>query len=74
MTTIEVTVLADEDQDFVMTILNALAQKHIIEFDHTNSFPAEGPTLTKDELRGRIHKSEQGKRYSFEETKAKLGL
>ncbi|WP_020594767.1 hypothetical protein [Spirosoma panaciterrae] len=74
MTTIEVTVLADEDQDFVINILNALAQKHIIEFDRTNSFPAEGPILTHDELNERILKSEQSKHYSFEEAKAKLGL
>ncbi|GAB4027711.1 hypothetical protein [Spirosoma gilvum] len=58
MTTIEVTVLADEDQDFVMNILNALAQKHIIEFDRTDSFPAEGPTLTHGELEDRILTSE----------------
>ena len=57
-----------------MTILNALAQKHIIEFDQTDSFPAEGPTLTTDALRSRVSESEQGKRYSFEEAKAKLGL
>lgn len=74
MTTVEVSILADEDQDFVMTILNALAQKHIIEFDQTDSFPVEGPTLDIDALRSRISESEQGKQYSFEEAKAKLGL
>lgn len=74
MTTVEVNILADEDQDFVMTILNALAQKHIIEFDRTDSFSAEGPRLSNDELASRINTSEQGKRYSFDEAKAKLGL
>lgn len=74
MTTVEVNILADEDQDFVMTILNALAQKHIIEFDQTNPFPIEGPKLTDNELIERIKESEKGKRYSFEEAKAKLGL
>ena len=57
-----------------MTILNALAQKHIIEFDQTDSFPAEGPMLTNDALRSRISESEQGNQYSFEQAKAKLGL
>lgn len=74
MTTIEVNILADEDQDFVMSILKALAQKHIIEFDHAESFPVEGPELSNTELISRINESERGKRYSFEEAKAKLGL
>lgn len=74
MTRVEVSILADEDQDFVLTILNALAQKHIIEFDQTDSSPAEGPTLTTEALRSRISESEQGKRHSFEQAKAKLGL
>ncbi|SOD89230.1 hypothetical protein [Spirosoma fluviale] len=74
MTTVEVNILADEDQDFVMSILTALAQKHIIEFDRPDSFSAEGPDLTDHELVNRIQKSEQGTRYSFEEAKAKLGL
>lgn len=74
MTTIEVTVLADDDQDFVVTILDALARKHIIEFDHTNAYPAEGPILTNDNLVERVRKSEAGTQYSIDEAKARLGL
>ncbi|GAB4021910.1 hypothetical protein [Spirosoma koreense] len=74
MKTIEVNILDDEDQDFVMSILNALAQKHIIEFDRADSFPAEGPQLSDKELIDRIRISERGQPYSFEEAKARLGL
>lgn len=74
MITIEVNILADEDQDFVMTILNALVQKQIIEVDQPDAFPPEGATLSTDELIGRVRKSESGKQYSVEEAKAQLGL
>ena len=74
MTTVEVNILADEDQDFVITILNALARKHIIEFDHPNSFPAEGPKLSDAELADRVSHSEQRKRFSADEARARLGL
>ena len=75
MTTIEVTILADDDdQEFVVNILTALAQKHLIHFDFADSFPAEGPELTTNDLATRIDKAESGRRYSYEEAKAKLGL
>lgn len=74
MTTIEVNVLADDDQEFVVNILTALAQKQIIEFDLVDSFPAEGPTLSNGDLIARLDKAEQGKSFSLEQAKAILGL
>jgi hypothetical protein len=74
MTTIEVNVLADDDQEFVVNILTALAQKQIIEFDLVDSFPAEGPRLSNGDLIARLEKAEQGKSFSLEQAKAILGL
>ncbi|KAB7733067.1 hypothetical protein F5984_03775 [Rudanella paleaurantiibacter] len=61
MTTIEINVLAHEDEEFVINILTALAQKQIIEFDLVDSFPAEGPPLTEADLLTRLDKAEQGR-------------
>ena len=74
MTTIEVNILADDDQEFVVNILTALAQKQIIEFDLMDSFPAEGPLLSRDDLVARLEKAERGKSHSLEQAKAILGL
>ncbi|AQG79963.1 hypothetical protein [Spirosoma montaniterrae] len=74
MKTIEVTVLADNDEAFVVNILNALAQRQLIEFDLIESFPAEGPMLTDDELTNRLQKAETGKTYSYEEALRRLNL
>ena len=74
MTTIEVTIVADDDKEFVINILDALAQKQLIEFDQIESFPVEGPELSNADLIARVNKSERSKRYTYEEAKAKLGL
>jgi hypothetical protein len=74
MTTIEVNILADDDQEFVVNILTALAQKQIIEFDLMDSFPAEGPPLSQDDLIARLEKAEKGQSYSLDQAKAILSL
>jgi hypothetical protein len=74
MRTIEVNILADDDEEFVMNILNALAKKRIIEINRIKDVTRPGKPMTTEELNRLIEESEQSRSYSVEEAKAMLGL
>ncbi|RRA99771.1 hypothetical protein [Larkinella rosea] len=74
MRTIEVNILADDDEEFVMNILNALAQKRIIEINLHKDVIRPGKPMTTGELNRLIDESELSRSYSVEEAKAMLGL
>lgn len=74
MTTVEVNILADDDQEFVINILNALAQKQIIDFALVNQLPNQLPQLTSNDLIARVNRAEQGRSYSAEEALKYLSL
>lgn len=74
MRTIEVNILADDDEEFVMNILKALAQKQIIEINTHTGAVRSGKPMTTNELNRLIDESEQSRSYSVEEAKAMLGL
>lgn len=74
MRTIEVSILADDDEEFVMNILNALAQKRIIEINLHKDVIRSGKPMATDELNRLIDESEQSRSYSVEAAKAMLGL
>lgn len=74
MRTIEVNILADDDEEFIMNILNALAQKQLIEINVHKSAVRPGKPMTAEALNRLIDESEQSRSYSVEEAKAMLGL
>ena len=74
MRTIEVNILADDDEEFVMNILNALAKKRIIEINRIKDVTRPGKPMTTEELNRLIEESEQSRSYSVEEAKVMLGL
>ncbi|GAB3316780.1 hypothetical protein GCM10027299_07440 [Larkinella ripae] len=74
MRTIEVNILADDDEEFVMNILNALAQKRIIAINTPKETVRPGKPMTVNELNWMIDESEQSRSYSVEEAKAMLGI
>jgi hypothetical protein len=74
MRTIEVSILADDDEEFVINILNALAQKRIIGINMHKDVVRPGKPMTSEELNRLIDESEQSRSYSVEEAKAMLGL
>ncbi len=52
----------------------AAAENPALVDDWVDSFPAEGPPLSKDDLVARLEKAEKGQSYSLEQAKAILGL
>lgn len=72
MRTISVNILAEDDEEWVLGLLNGLAQKRIIAIDDV--YPAEGDQLRTEDLISRVDKAERGRSNSAEEAKALLGL
>lgn len=74
MTTVEVNILAGDDQEFAISILNALAQKQIIDFALVNQLPDQLPQLTNNDLVARLNRAGQSRSYSAEEALKYPGL
>lgn len=52
----------------------AAAENRALEDDWSDSFPAEGPPLSQDDLAARLKKAEKSQSYSLDQAKAILGL
>ena len=66
------------DIDFVLNLLQALKKKEMVEYKikapGPNSIALEGPALTVEELNDIIEEAEKGKKYNYEEFRAKYQL
>jgi hypothetical protein len=75
MTTLDVTILADSDEPFVMSILGAMAEKKLIRVNATDvSIVRPGSPLSVAQLNQQIEKSERSGRVSVEDAKKQLGV
>jgi hypothetical protein len=75
MTTLDVTILTDTDEPFVMSILNAMAEKKLIQLNNSlSSVIRPGSPMTVAALNTLIDKSEQSGYVSVEDAKKRLGL
>lgn len=74
MTTLEIAIPSDTDELFVMTILNALAEKKLIQLNPLASIVRLGSPLSVARLNEYIDQSEQSGRVSIDEAKMRLGL
>ena len=72
MKTVAVTVLSPEDEAFVMDVLRAMEQRHLIRLGSELPLYLEGPPLTVEELDAHLTHAENGRFYSAEEIKARF--
>jgi len=72
MKTVAVTVLSPEDEAFVMDVLRAMEQRHLIRLDGGVPLYLEGPPVTIEELDAHLTRAENGRFYSAEEMKARF--
>ena len=72
---LDVTILTDTDEPFVMSILNAMAEKNLIQLSNPlTSVVRPGSPMTVAVLNALIDKSEQSGYVSVEDAKKRLGL
>jgi hypothetical protein len=75
MTTLDVTILADSDEPFVMSILSAMAEKNLIRVNTPETPMIQpGSPMSVARLNQLVDKSERSGRVSVEESKTRLGL
>ncbi len=74
MTTLEIAIPSDTDELFVMTILNALADKKLIQLNPLASIVRPGSPLSVARLNEYIDQLEESGRVSIDEAKMRLGL
>lgn len=75
MTMLDVTILTDNDEPFVMSILNAMAEKNLIQLSNPlTSVVRPGSPMTVAVLNALIDKSERSGYVSVEDAKKRLGL
>ncbi len=75
MTTLEVNILIDSDEPFVMSILNAMAEKNLIRVNTPDeSLVRPGSPMSVKRLNQFIDRSERSGRISADDAKARLGL
>jgi hypothetical protein len=72
MKTVAVTVLSPEDEAFVMDVLRAMEQRHLIRLGEELPLYLEGPPLTIEELDAHLQRAEKGRFYSAEEVKSRF--
>lgn len=74
MSILTLKILDDRDEEFVMTILNALTQRQIIEVSTKDSYLLPWEPVTVEQLNARIEKAERTPRVSIEEARTRLGI
>ncbi|OIN56285.1 hypothetical protein [Arsenicibacter rosenii] len=70
MRTVALSILAESDEEWVIALLNGLAQKQIIALVDDQDYPTEGSQLSPADLQHRLDKAENSRTVSYEELTA----